>query len=404
MLYQVTRFMYLVYSKNASPLLGYQLFILIPPTSIQMQHKKRNLVIFTFLFSSIFTFSQVNLGTAANFALFTAAGAFDNIGPSMFVGDIGTHAGDITGFPPGMLTGDIQQANPITLQAAEDVENAYNYVTGIPCDSVLSNALGGGQILTPNVYCIGSASMLSGELILDAEGISGSVFIIKVTGVLDVIAFSTITLINSASVHNVYWQIDGAINIYNNANFKGSFLVNGAITVYDEVVLNGNGLSRVGAITTISVTSTIPNDTDLPIELTSFKGTNMHTHNVLVWSTASETNNNHFTLERTTDGYDYTEIMDIKGSASGTIENNYTYSDHDFEKTVNYYRLTQTDYDGEKAVLGLVSIDNYKAPTTILRVTNLLGQDVDSNYIGIRLILFSNGDRIKVSGKYTHYQ
>jgi hypothetical protein len=225
-----------------------------------------------------------------------------------------------------------------------------------------------------------------------------------VTGVLDVIAFSTITLINSASVHNVYWQIDGAINLYNNANFKGSFLVNGAITVNDEVALNGNGLSRVGAITTISVTSTIPNDTDLPIELTSFKGSTMHAQNVLMWSTASETNNNHFTLERATDGYDYMEIMVIKSAASGTIENNYTYADHDFEKTINYYRLSQTDYDGEKAVLGVVSIDNYKAPATILRVTNLLGQDVDSNYTGIRLILFSNGDSIKVSGKYSQYE
>ncbi|MDO9261862.1 MAG: hypothetical protein Q7U08_07975, partial [Flavobacteriaceae bacterium] len=47
-----------------------------------------------------------NLGTTTNFALFTAAGAFDNTGVTTSVtGDVGTNAGAFNAFPPGTLVG-----------------------------------------------------------------------------------------------------------------------------------------------------------------------------------------------------------------------------------------------------------------------------------------------------------
>ena len=367
-----------------------------------MKTKKLIIGIFSLLFSSNNTIAQVDLGTASSFALFTVAGAFDNVGESHFIGDIGTDVGAITGFPPGTLTGQIHQANPTTAQAAIDVENAYNYLTSIPCDSVIGNSLGGGQVLTPNVYCVLTAASLTGELILDGENIPNAIFIIKITGVLDLIGLSKISLINSVIVTNVYWQIDGAVNIGDSAIFRGSFIANGAISVAAGAKLNGNGLSRVGAITTFGITSTIPDDTDLPIELISFEGMNMHTHNLIFWTTASETNNSYFTLERTTDGINFIELTRINGAGTSTSTNSYSYADLTYERELNYYRLTQTDFDGKSEIFGLILINNLQTASSIVKVINMLGQEIDRDYIGLRMIYFDNGEVVKVSGVYVY--
>jgi hypothetical protein len=367
-----------------------------------MKIKKLLLSFVYLMFISNFTFGQVDLGTASNFALFTVAGAIDNVGPSHFVGDVGTHAGAITGFPPGTLTGQIHEANPTTLQAAADVENAYNYLGGIPCDSVLGNALE-GLTLAPMVYCILTAAALNGDLILDGENNPNALFIIKITGVLDVIGIaSKIILINSASASNVFWQIDGAVNVGESVIFNGTILANGALSFAQGSELIGHGLSRVGAINTNNMTVT--NGVLLPIKLMKFEGKNMHTHNLLTWSTASEVNNDYFTIERTTDGLNYVEIIRINGAGTSSSINKYTYADFDFEKKLNYYRLKQTDYDRASETFNKIAINNFQTSKSIIKVLNILGQEVDLDYTGLRIIYFNNGEILKISGKYVQHQ
>ncbi|MEI7726668.1 MAG: ice-binding family protein [Bacteroidota bacterium] len=100
------------------------------------------------------------LGAAANFALFTAVGAFSNDGASYVTGDIGTNVGAFTGFPPCTVVGQIHVADPVSVQAAIDVDVAYSYLSGITCGVVIRTTLGNGQVLVPNVYCLGAASTL----------------------------------------------------------------------------------------------------------------------------------------------------------------------------------------------------------------------------------------------------
>jgi hypothetical protein len=363
--------------------------------------KNKNLIITTFslLVTSSFNFGQIDLGTAAGFVLFTSVGAIDNVGPSHFIGDIGTNAGAITGFPPGTLTGVIYHEDTISLQVAADVEDAYNYLTGIPCDSIISEELGGGQILTPYTYCVLTAAALIGELILDAENDPNALFIIKIAGVLDVIGLSEIILINAASASNVYWQIDGAGNIGENTVFNGTILGNGALSFADSVELNGRGLCRQGAISTSTMSAIVPDDNSLPIELIYFKGINMQNHNLISWSTASELNNNYFTLEMTTDGLTFIELVRVSGAGTSSYSNVYTYSDFDFDPAINYYRLTQTDYDGEFESFNLISINNLPTQHNIIHIFNMMGQQVDKDYSGLRVIYFSNGETLKVIGK-----
>lgn len=365
-----------------------------------MKNINHIIVVLSLLFSSNFIYGQIDLGIASTFVLFTSAGAIDNVGPSHFDGDIGTNVGAITGFPPGTLTGQIQHENPITLQAAADVEESYNYLTSVSCDSLLGSSLGGGQILTPYVYCILTAASLNGELILDGENNPDALFIIKITGVLDLISLSKITLINSASANNVYWQIDGAVNIGAAAIFNGTILANGALSFADESELYGRGLSRQGAISTLNSVATLPNDFSLPIQLIMFEGENKNTYNLLSWSTASESNNSYFTLERTINGTEYIEIVRLNGAGTSSSIVNYEYSDNDFENEINYYRLTQTDYDGKSESFSLISINNLQPSKSILKIVNIYGQEVGNDYLGLRVIHFNNGKVLKIHGKF----
>ena len=62
-----------------------------------------------------------NLGTASSFALFTAAGAFNNTGAGTTVtGDVGTNVGAFNAFPLGTLIGTRHVADALAAQAAND--------------------------------------------------------------------------------------------------------------------------------------------------------------------------------------------------------------------------------------------------------------------------------------------
>lgn len=198
---------------------------------------------------AIFAQSPPDLGSASGFALFTAAGAFNNSGASTFVtGDVGTNVGAFSAFPPGILVGQIHVTDPASAQAATDVDNAYGSMSTITCGSVIATTMGGGQMLLPNVYCLGAASTINGDLILDGQGDHSSVFIFKIDGALATTVNSRVILTNSASMCNVYWQVNGQVDLGDNSLFQGTLLVNGAINLLEAAELQGRALSRAGAI------------------------------------------------------------------------------------------------------------------------------------------------------------
>ena len=366
-----------------------------------MKVKHYLFITFNFVFLTLPILGQINLGTASNFVLFTSVGAISNVGISNFDGDVGTNVGAITGFPPGIVTGQIHEADPITIQAATDLENAYNFITSLPCDSVIGTSLGGGQTLTENVYCISAAAALNGELILDGENNPNALFIIKINGQFDAFSMSKVTLINSALIGNVYWQVNGAVNVGDSAIFKGVLLGNGALSFTQGAILDGNGMTRQGAISTTQIDATLPSDSAMPVELAYFEGHNDVNHNLLSWTTESEMNNNYYTLERTKDGCTFEELTMVNGAGTCISVSNYYYSDYNFDDTQNYYRLKQTDYDGVCKIIGFISINNTLIPKEVEKIINLLGQEVDKDDDGLRIIYFTDGEFLKVCGKYT---
>jgi len=223
---------------------------------------KRILLLIT-AFIMLFFFPKLNfgqapdLGSLTGFAIFTAVGAVNNSGSTIITGDIGTNVGAFNGFPPGTVFGAIHVADPASAQAAIDVEIAYSQLSGVDCGAVLESPIGNNQILTPNVYCLGAASVLNGDITLDAQGNPNAVFIFKVNGAFSTSTFSNVILINSASLCNVYWQIGGQFDLGDYSVFRGCVIVDGAINLLEGSSLFGRGLSRAGAISLNSNVCTV---------------------------------------------------------------------------------------------------------------------------------------------------
>jgi hypothetical protein len=86
--------------------------------------------------------------------------------------------------------------------------------------------------------------------------------------------------------------------------------------------------------------------TVLPIELLSFSGQCKNREKHFNWSTASEHNNDFFTLEHSRNGSDFYPMQEIDGAGNSTSLLNYSTHFTEEDETFVYYRLKQTDTDG----------------------------------------------------------
>ena len=136
----------------------------------------------------------------------------------------------------------------------------------------------------------------------------------------------------------------------------------------------------------------------LPIELVDFRGHNSNNYNDISWVCVSETNNDFFTLESSINGVDWIVISIVDGAGTSNTATLYSYKDFFFTKdTYNYYRLKQTDFNGNYEYSDIIVIDNIKeTTTTLLKRYNQVGQEVDKYYKGFIIEYYSDGSVRKV--------
>ena len=84
----------------------------------------------------------------------------------------------------------------------------------------------------------------------------------------------------------------------------------------------------------------------LPIELLNFNANVCNNDVCLDWTTATETNNDYFTVERSQDGVNFTQLGIVDGAGTSTSVRNYSLVDNFPYSGVSYYRLKQTDNNG----------------------------------------------------------
>ncbi|MBL0308647.1 MAG: T9SS type A sorting domain-containing protein [Bacteroidetes bacterium] len=94
----------------------------------------------------------------------------------------------------------------------------------------------------------------------------------------------------------------------------------------------------------------------MPIELLSFEAKPVDKNVQTRWTTSLEVNNHYFTLERSPDAETFTAIARIEGANNSTQLLDYNWLDENPLPGVSYYRLKQTDYDGQFSYSNIVSV------------------------------------------------
>jgi hypothetical protein len=94
----------------------------------------------------------------------------------------------------------------------------------------------------------------------------------------------------------------------------------------------------------------------LPIEMLFFEAKAVDQKINLSWSTATEFNNDFFTIEKSKDGKAFEKVVSVKGAGNSITILNYTAEDLNPYPGVSYYRLKQTDYDGAYTYSNVVAV------------------------------------------------
>jgi len=133
----------------------------------------------------------------------------------------------------------------------------------------------------------------------------------------------------------------------------------------------------------------------LPIVLVSFEGEIIGNYVKLDWIVASQVNNDYYTIEKSLDAYNWEELAMLPGAGNSNQEMSYTIYDENPIVGHNYYRLTQTDYDGRFESFRPIAVTLKGERKEVIKRTNLLGQPVNEFYQGIIIEIWDNGDIVK---------
>ena len=118
---------------------------------------------------------------------------------------------------------------------------------------------------------------------------------------------------------------------------------------------DGNGVNLPAILSPCNFSVTIA-PCVLPVELNSFTAV-AKTHRIeLNWATNSETNNNFFTVEKSLDGNLFSELIRIKGKGNSESIIDYTATDQHPANGINYYRLKQTDFNGNYKYASVIKV------------------------------------------------
>lgn len=133
----------------------------------------------------------------------------------------------------------------------------------------------------------------------------------------------------------------------------------------------------------------------LSVELNAIEISNSYNENVIEWSTLSETNNDYFIVERLIEEDTWEEIDRIIGSGTTSNVSKYISKDKNYDYKLNYYRLTQVNYDGNARTVETVYIDNSDDATRLVKIVNFMGAEVNESYQGPKIYVYKDGSTFK---------
>jgi hypothetical protein len=206
----------------------------------------------------------------------------------------------------------------------------------------------------------GHTITLNSDLSIEGNNLT---IIIEPGGQFIVSSTAQITL----SGNGAEFEINGNMEVNGTINFTGN---NGEIigdgTITGEGTITGNYIEGAGI------------GNSLPIELLDFTAKIVNQGVKLTWITAAEINNDFFTIERSRNGVNWETLTFVQGAGNSNQVLTYTWEDDQPLNGISYYRLKQTDFDGQFEFFSPVAV-NFNSSVSKSEIVQVaaFGQQMD---------------------------
>ena len=142
--------------------------------------------------------------------------------------------------------------------------------------------------------------------------------------------------------------------------FSGTLLLAAPVAVY---MLNfGHSNKSMGAtghkrVDKTDETGSASIENALPVKIVSYKGQQTGEYILLTWTSAIEKDNSYFSLEKSSDGINFTDMGKVHGSGNSNTLKNYHLVDVKPAAGINYYRLKQPDDKDRQNILKTIQVN-----------------------------------------------
>lgn len=195
---------------------------------------------------------------------------------------------------------------------------------------------------------------------------------------------------NIATLRVVRWDGTAWVNHGNGGTTgnatAGTIISAGAITSFSPITLGSSDLAN-----------------PLPVELIHFAATAENESVKLNWTTASELNNDFFTVQHSTNGVEFTSLGIINGQGTTHNSTSYEFIDETPHAGINYYRLKQTDFDGTSDFSNVVAVNMnlewmlYPNPVTYGTDVTINKKDDYAVYNNLGVMVMKLSDTTKIN-------
>ncbi|MCP4460088.1 MAG: T9SS type A sorting domain-containing protein [Cytophagales bacterium] len=249
----------------------------------------------------------------------------------------------------------VQNVTTGTCQPGANITKQDDGLLTIDADAILD--MEGNNLTIRGPVTINGTLSISGTLTIGRSGVvivasGGSISAGYIRtggdGSLDIRAGAVVTAtsflndfagpaINSVNINGTLTVTPGAFTNASDGYITGSGTFNADVT--------DNGDSIFGGTYSGTCTGTCPSV--LPVVLIDFTASQKSNEVELLWSTASELNNDYFSIERSLDGLTFYSIGTLSGVGTSNQVTNYSFQDKSPLQGMSFYRLKQIDFDGE---------------------------------------------------------
>lgn len=149
----------------------------------------------------------------------------------------------------------------------------------------------------------------------------------------------------------------------------------------------------------------------LPIELLYFKGEQNAEKIQLNWATATEINNDYFSILKSLDAYHWYEIARVKGKLFSYQKQEYIIYDEQPAHGINYYKLIQKDIDGTSSESKIIDVyfdsyfktsDKFKVYPNPASELIYIQQNSNTEFFNYKFSIIDITGRVLISQEETH--